>query len=145
GRAGVPGLVDPVAEAHDLALGGQVPADPVGGPVGGADLLQHLPDALDGPAVQGALEGGHGGGGGGVHVGQGGGGDPAGEGGGVQGVVGVQHQDHVEVAGDLPVGLLAGEGIEEVGGHPEVVAGLDGVPPGPQPLVGGDDLGGLGH
>src|SRR5215216_4833182 len=66
----VPGLVDAVAEAHDLLLVGQAGPDPVGGPVGRADVLQHLPDALDGPAVQRALEGGHGGGGRGVHVGQ---------------------------------------------------------------------------
>jgi isocitrate dehydrogenase (NAD+) len=60
-------------------------------------------------------------------------------------VVGVQHQDDVEVAGDLGVGLLAGQGVQEVGRDPEVVAGLDRVRAGPQPLVGGDDLGGLGH
>src|SRR4029450_14149088 len=93
----VPGLVDAVAEAHRLPLGGQAGPDPVGGPVGRADLLQHLPDLLDGPAVQRALEGGDGRGGGGGHGGQGGRGGPAGEGGGVQGVVGVQHQDYVEV------------------------------------------------
>src|SRR5215207_3217176 len=145
GRPGVPGLVDAVAEAHHLLLAAQLLADPVGGPVGGADLVEHLPDLGDGPAVQRALEGGDGGGGRGVHVGQGGRGDPAGEGGGVQGVVGVQDQDDVEVAGDLGVGLLAGQGVEGVGRDAEVVAGLDRVRAGPQPLVGGDDLGGLGH
>src|ERR671910_701663 len=145
GRPGVPGLVDAVAEAHHLLLAAQLLADPLRGPVGGADLVEHLPDLGDGPAVQRALEGGDGGGGRGVHVGQGGRGDPAGEGGGVQGVVGVQDQDDVEVAGDLGVGLLAGQGVEEVGRDAEVVAGLDRVRAGPQPLVGGDDLGGLGH
>src|SRR4029453_189909 len=75
------------------------------------------------PAKGGGLRGG------GARVAAGGGarGAPAGEGGGVQGVVGVQHQDDVEVAGDLRVGLLAGEGVGEVGGHAQGVARLGGA------------------
>src|SRR6266516_2031064 len=78
--AGVPGLVDAVAEAHDLLLAAEAFPDPAGGAVRGADLVEHVADLLDGAAVEGALQGGDRGGGGGVDVGQGRGCGPGGGG-----------------------------------------------------------------
>ena len=54
--AGVAGLVDAVAEAHDPLLAGQGLLDPPLGVLGRADLLQDLPRLLVGPAVERALE-----------------------------------------------------------------------------------------
>src|SRR6266571_4540201 len=134
--ARVPGLVDAVAEPHHLLLVAQPVLDVVGGPVGRADLVEHVADLLDRAAVQPPLQRGDGGGHGRVHVGQRRRRDPAGEGRRVHGVVGVEQQADVEVPGELLVRLLAGERVEEAAGQRLVVARLDRVAAGPQALDG---------
>ncbi len=99
GGAGVFGLVDAVAEAGDLLLGGQHILhvfDGIG--AGLVDGVEQAHDAFVGAAVQRSLERADGAGDGRVDVGQGGGDDAGGKGGGVQLVLGVQHQRHVHGA-----------------------------------------------
>ena len=52
-RAGVIGLVDPVAESHDAVAAADGVADPGLGPVGGADGVEHVQGPAGRPAVQG--------------------------------------------------------------------------------------------
>ena len=56
GGAGVAGLVDPVAEAHDPLLAGQGVLDPRAGVLGRADPFEDLPGLFIGAAVERALQ-----------------------------------------------------------------------------------------
>ncbi len=78
-------------------------------------VQQQAHDAFVGAAVQRALERADGAGDGGVNVGQGGGDDAGGEGGGVQLVVGVQDQRHVQGPDGGLRGLYAVQHPQEVG------------------------------
>jgi hypothetical protein len=118
--AGVAGLVDPVAEAHDPLLAGQGVLDPALGVLGGADLLQELPGFLVGPAVERALERADRRDRPRIDVREGRDRHPPREGRGVQLVLGVEDQREVErrphgLGGDLPR-----EHVEEIGGVVEV-------------------------
>ena len=144
GGAGVLGLVDAMAEAGDLLLGGQHAFDVLdrigAGLVDGVEQAHH---ALVGAAVQRALERADGAGDGGVDVGEGGGDDAGGEGGGVQFVVGVQDQGDVEGSGGGLGGLDAVEHPEEIGGVGERAVGRNNLKPFAQAVVDGHDHGDL--
>ena len=141
GDAGVAVLVDAVAEAHDLPLGGECVGEPGLCVVGDGDLVEHVHHRLVGAAVQRSFERADRGGDGAVGVGQGGGDDAGGEGGGVEAVLGVQDQRGLERGDDLRLGDLAEGHVEEVGGEAEVVAGRDRAQAVAAPLVQGDDRG----
>src|SRR5579875_3315045 len=133
--AGILGLVDPVAEAHDLLA----PAYPVGGlPArrldrvtgrGPGNRLQPPHDLLVGPAVQRPLERADGGDHRGVHVGQGCRADAGRERGRVHRVVSVQDEAGIE---DLRLPLPrppAGDLQKEVRGKPQLRVSLAGLGP----------------
>ena len=144
GGAGVFGLVDAVAEAGDLLLGGEHVLhvfDGVGaGLVDGVEQAHH---GFIGAAVQRALERADGAGDGGVNVGEGGGDDAGGEGGGVQFVVGVQDEGDVESAGGGLGGLFAVEHPQEVAGVGEGAVGRNDFEALADAVVDGDDHGDL--
>ena len=113
--------------------------------VGRAGFEQHLDDVFVGAAVQRALERGDAGGGGGVNVGKRRGHDARGEGGGVQFVIGVQGERDVEGSLHHFVGLLAGEGVEEIRREAELRIAGDDILAVAQAVEGGDDGRGLRH
>src|SRR5439155_23524002 len=116
GGAGVVGLVDAMAHAHQLALGGQGVVYELVNLVHVAYLHQHLHGLLVGPAVRPAVEGGDGGHDAREVVGQRRDGDHRGEGRGVQAVLGGQHEIGVQRAGVFGRRVLTFEHVEQVGG-----------------------------
>jgi hypothetical protein len=102
-------------------------------------------DVAIGAAVQRAFERSDAGDDGGIDIGERGGGDARGEGGGVEFVVGVQDECHVEGVLHYVVGSLAGQSVEEVRGEAEVRVVIDGRQVFAQAVVGGRDGGGLRH
>ena len=69
-------------------------------------FLEHLHDLGIGPAVQASRKRSHARCHAGIHMGPGGNDLAAGKRGGIEGVVGMEHQDGVEIAGDLRIGLV---------------------------------------
>ena len=122
GGAGIEGLVDAVADAHDLFFVREAVFDEGVDFIEGANFFEHLDDSFVGAAVEGAFEGADGRGDRGVKIGEGGDGDAGREGGGVHAVVGVDNVGDVEGFDGGCAGLLAVHEVEEVGGFGEIVA-----------------------
>jgi hypothetical protein len=126
-RPRVVGLVDAVAEAHDL-LAPLDGVDQVGaGVVLGADGLEHVEGPAGRPAVQRARQRTDATDHGGSQVGAGGGDDPRRERGGVEAVVDGGHLVLLDGPGQVGIGDLAGEHVEVVGAVGQVGVRVDGV------------------
>ena len=143
GHPGVAVLVDPVPEAHDLALLGERGIQPGLGLVGRADLVEDVHDGLVGSAVQRALERADRAGHGGVQVGQGRGDHPRGEGARVEGVLRVQDHRDVEGVDHRELGNFAEGHVQQVRRESEVLPRLDELLAAAATLVVGDDAGQL--
>src|SRR5262245_6997534 len=130
-------------EAHDASPVGQGLPDPGVGLGRRLDLLHHEHDLLVGASVQRALEGADGRDDGGVHVGHGGRGDAGGEGGGVELVIRVEDERHVEGLGGQRARRLAGEHAQEVRGQALPWVGRDQGPAAADALPGGHQGGHL--
>ena len=109
-------LVDAVAEAHDAVPVGQRLHQVGFDVVDAADGLEGDHHLLVGAAVQRALEGADGRHHAGIDVRHGRHGGAGGKGGGVDFVIGVEDQGDVEELGELRVGVLSLQHVEEVGG-----------------------------
>ena len=132
-----------MAHAHDLLLPRERVFQPLFGAFGASDLKQHLHRVRVRAAVERAGEGRDRARDGAVHVGERPGDDAGGEGRGVQLVVGVEDEAHVEDARLALRGRLALEHVEEVRGEVQVRPRLYGVAPLAQPPDGGDEDGEL--
>ncbi len=106
-----------MAESHHHLLGGELLVHPRFGPVGRADVREHLQHLLVGAAVQRALEGSDGGRDAGVHVGAGGDDRAGGEGGGIELMLGVEHERGAEDGNMLVRRRMAGEPLEQRPGN----------------------------
>ena len=106
-----------MAEAHDARLVGERLADPALRLGGILDLLHHEHDLLVGPAVERPFERADARHYRGMNVAEGGGGDAGGEGRGVELVIGVEDEGHVEGLGGERSGLLAAHHVEEIAGE----------------------------
>src|SRR5690625_917139 len=109
----VPLLVHTVTEAHHLLAARQAFTQPAGSQIRIVDLEHHLHHRFVGATVQRTLEGTHSCGAGAVQVRSGGGDHPGGEGRGIETVLGIQHQGHLERANDLGSGYLPETHVEE--------------------------------
>src|ERR1035437_3756513 len=119
GGARIGSFVDAMAEAGDFYFVRQAIFYVLDGLGGRSGFEQHLDDVFIGAAVKGAFEGRDAGGCGGVDVGKRCGDYAGGEGGGVQFVIGVEGESDVEGSLHYFIGLVAGEGVEKVGGEAE--------------------------
>ena len=127
-RAGVVGLVDGVAEAHDPVAPLDRVADPGTGPLRCADGVEEVEGPAGCAAVQRAGQGAQGTDHRSPHVGAGGGDDPRREGRGVEPVVDGEHQVLLHGPGHLGGGFGAVD-------HPQVVGGVAEVGPGRDRLL----------
>jgi hypothetical protein len=145
-RAGVLGPVDAVAPAGDPGVLLDLLFDPLAWfEVALVEFLEGLHYLLVGAAVERPREGPDAAGDRGVDVRERGGDHHGGEGGGVEAVVGVEDQRHVEGLGGDVVGLLARQHVEEVGGVAEVPARLERVVAAAEAVVVGQQGGNLRH
>ena len=142
--AGVEVLVDPVPHTHDLLLGVELGGDEGGGPVGRADLVEHVHHSLVGPAVQRPLERADGRNGSRVLVAERAGRGNRREGAGVHAVIDVQNERDVEQLGLLWGGFLTLEHVQEVARMGQVESGRDGRQPQLGAVDGRDQAGHLG-
>ena len=108
------------------------------------DLKQHAHHRLIGAAMQRALQGADGAGDGRMHVRKGGRRDPRGEGGGVQFMVGMQDQRHVQGFFRGRRRLFAVQLEQEIGGVRERGIGIDHVLALADTVKAGHDHGNLG-